>query len=528
MERHDRHLAELLEPALTMTFLSRTRRTITAGIPAVVAALFALAPGEACAELEGRVGITNLYSQVSGPDATFDAALLRIWLRNERIGGRNISFVVDARSDLPLLASAAKGFENGKVFNEQCRGDADQTPHPGCADIPIREQRVGQLLHLAGIYDAYVMFGELSAGRGAFSVGRKTIYEAGLSSVDGLVYERQMDRARWGVFGGLAPDPLTRMFSVKHQATGAYYAFRHDRAWIRLGAFAQLYEGAPDRITLHNHDFWAITNSLRLAAILQYDVVPAQDRLVHVDLTYRPSGRYRVRASVMRFRPYDFAESPSHLIQPPEDALIDDFRSATRGTTPVASVLRGRFGYRNPEVLEVDLRTSAINQVKLVGHYTTATSITPFVSVAFRTREIDGAGALLVGGGLYAYDLLNLGIVGRLRVDYVAGFTNDHNRITLDVEQRLSDTLAFGGGFLVGTVEYHGRDRVVNAGYGPSSTVTGFSARVRNDRMTGLSLFAQADYIVENRNMGNQADDARQAEASSTTMTGMLGVSWRF
>lgn len=508
--------------------LSRARCTFTAGLAA--AAAIALAPRDARAELEGRIGVTNLYGQVTGPDASFDATLLRIWLRNERIGGRKMSFVVDARSDLPLLATAKDGFEDGKVFNEQCRGDADSTRHPGCADIPIREQRIGQLLHLAGIYDAYMMFGELEAGSGAISVGRKTIYEAGLSTVDGVVYERQMERSRLGVFGGLSPDPLTRMFSVQHQAAGGYYAFQHERAWIRLGAFAQLYEGAPDRITLHNHDFWAISNSLRLAAIVQFDAVPAQDRLVQVDLTFRPSGRYRLRASVMRFRPYDFVESPSHLIQPPEDALVDDFRSATRGTNPIGgeSVLEGRFGYRNPEVLEVDLRTSAINQAKFVGHYTMASGLTPFVSAAWRTREIDGAAALMVGGGVYTYDFLNLGIVGRLRLDHVAGFTNDHDRVTLDIEQRLNESLAFGGGLIFGTVKYHGRDEVVNDGYAASTTVTGASVRVRNDKMTGLSLFGQVDYVIENRDMGDQAEGSRDADASSTTLTGMAGVSWRF
>ena len=488
-------------------------------------------PRELRAETEGRISLYNVYAQVSGPDASYDAVLLRIWLRQERIGGRKMSFHIDSRSDIPVLASAGEEVGVGGVFNQQCRGDAQDIPHGDCAKVPIRDQRVGQLLQVAGIYDAYFQLGELAQGSMAYSIGRKTIYEAGLTAVDGLTVEKQMDRARFGIFGGLAPDPLTRMVNAQHQIAGGYYAFQHERAWIRLGAAAQLFEAEMDRVTIYNHDFWSMSRSLRLAVMLHLDVVPAaEERLVQVDLTYRPSGQYRFRASVTRFRPWDFANSPSHIIQAPEQDLVDDFKSATRDP---ASSVRGRLNYGSPEVMEDELRTSAVNQVKLVGHYTSARSFTPFVSLAFRSRDYDAASGFQAGVGVYAYDPFDLGLVGRVRLDHVAGFTNDHDRVTLDLEQRLSDSLAFGGGLVVGSVKYHGHDRVFNEGYPTSSQVMGVQARVRNDRIKGISLYGELEYLSETRDMGTQvpdsgADSSPRADEASTAISVTAGVAYRF
>lgn len=487
-------------------------------------ALLAAPVLSAHADTEGRIGITNMYSQVTGPDAAFDAALLRIWLRSERIGGRNLALIIDSRSDIPVMASPAKKFELGgtSVFNDHCRGDADQDAHPACRDVPYRETRFGQLLHQAGIYDAYLRFGEIGPGRSAISVGRRTIYEAGLAAVDGVTYERGFDRARLGVFAGAAPDPLTRMFTPDYQTAGGYYALQAERLWVRLGAVAQTYKLEPDRITLHNHDFWGITRSLRLAALLQFDVIPdAQERLVQVDLTYRPSGQYRFRASVTRFRPWNYAESESHVIQYPEGRLLDDFTETRTG-------LGGRLDYKNAEVLEDELRTSAVNQAKLVAHYTTARSLSPFVSLAYRTREIDGKSSILAGLGVYGYDFYDTGITGRARFDHVIGYDYASDRVSFNAERRMTESFAFGGGLQYGAVTYESGDDRFNEGYPQATTYYGVSAIVRNDKMDGLSLFLQAEYLAETRQLPAQNPNSLKPDTDSTTIMATAGVSYRF
>jgi hypothetical protein len=428
------------------------------------------------------------------------------------------------------MATVAKKYDQlsgtKSVFNEQCRGDADADLHPDCRDVPYRETRMGQLLQQAGIYDAYLRFGEVGPGRGAISVGRKTIYEAGLSTVDGVTYERGMDAARYGVFGGLTPEPLTRMFSPDYQMVGGYYALQKEKLWVRLGLASQLYQFAPDRITLHNHDFFAITRSLRLAAMLQFDAIPdAQERLVNVDLTYRPSGQYRFRASVTRFRPWDYAESESHVIQYPEGRLLDDFQ---RARDEAGNNLKT--DYTNPEVLEPELRTSAINQAKLVAHYTTSRSLTPFLSGAFRTREIDGATSILASVGLYGYDVYDTGITGRLRLDHVIGFDYDTDRLYLTAERRMNESFAFGGGLEYGMNKYRLDDSPLDEGKPESSGWYGVNVMVRNDKMSGLSLFFQAEYMAEQRDMKGQAEfnNTLKADDASTTILATAGVTYRF
>lgn len=498
---------------------------------ALTAALAVAAPFvDARAETEGRIGLQNMYSQMTGPDASFDAAVLRIWLRSERIAGRNMALIVDSRSSIPVLAAPAEKYPQltgvKSVFNEHCRGDADAEVHPECRDVPYRETRMGQLLHQAGIYDAYFRFGDIGPGRSALSVGRKTIYEAGLAAVDGVVFERGLDKSRFGLFGGASPDPLSRMFTPDYQAAGGYYAVQREKLWVRLGVVGQLYKFEPDRVTIHNHDFFAISKSLRVAAMIQFDAIPdAQERLVNVDLTFRPSGQYRFRGSVTRFRPWNYAVSESHVVQYPEGRLIDDFRAARdEGTSNL------RTDYRNPEVLEDELRTSAVNQAKLVAHYTTARSLTPFLSAAFRTREIDGATSILAGGGLYGYDVYDTGITGRLRLDHVIGFDYDTDRVMLTAERRMSDSFAFGGGLEFGLNSYRLEDTPLDEGKTESSTWYGANVMVRNDKMSGLSLFLQVDYTVETRDVGGQVDedDVLLAAPASTTIFATAGVTYRF
>lgn len=496
-------------------------------------AAFGLAAGPVSArgETEGRIGVTNVYSQVSGPDASFDAALLRVWLRSERIGGRNMALIIDARSDVPVLAAPADKLELNKttVFNDECRGDSSNEKHPDCRDVPYREQRLGQLLHTAGIYDAFLRFGEIGPGKSAISVGRRTIYEAGLATVDGVTFERGMDTSRFGAFVGAAPDPLTRMFTPDYQTAGGYYAFQAEKLWVRVGTVAQTYKFEADRVTVHNHNFLSFTRSLRLATLVQFDLIPdAQERLVQADLTFRPSGQYRFRGSLTRYRPWNYAVSEAHVVQYPEQDLIDDFRSATRGTVGGnTSTLRGKIGYKNPEVMEDELRTSAINQAKLVAHYTTARSLTPFASLAFRTREIDGATGIGAGLGVYSYDLYDTGINGRARVDHIIGFDYDTDRLGITAERRMSDTFAFGGSLDFGLVSYRQENDVLHEGYPESSTFYGVSALVRNDKMSGLSIFGQVDYLAEARKAPT-ADTSLEPDESSTTIMATVGMSYRF
>jgi hypothetical protein len=180
------------------------------------------------------------------------------------------------------------------------------------------------------------------------------------------------------------------------------------------------------------------------------------------------------------------------------------------------------------------VRTSAINQAKLVAQYTTSSSFTPYLSVAYRSREIDSKTGLVAGAGLYAYDPYDLGIVGRARLEHQIGFTSDSDLLFITAERRMSDSFAFGGGLQYGMVKYKSEGPAALRQFDPKgATFYGVSLLVRNDKMSGLSLFAQLDYIGEQVDRPavspvNAHPAGWDVKKDSTTLSGTLGVTYRF
>src|SRR5579859_6645746 len=76
---------------------------VLAALPGL-AGVFSARPARA-QSTTGRLSLMNDYDQMSGPDATLDAALFRLYLKSENTGGDR-TLVIDMRSDLPTIATA--------------------------------------------------------------------------------------------------------------------------------------------------------------------------------------------------------------------------------------------------------------------------------------------------------------------------------------------------------------------------------------------------------------------------------------
>ncbi len=495
----------------------------------------------ALAETRGRVTVSNAYTMMEGPTATFDVALLRLWLVSEQIGGRNMSLHVDARSDVPLLNSTDQKHENADndevagPFTEHCRGSVEA--NPDCEKVAIRTATFGQLSQLVGINDAFLMLGSLEPGDSAVSIGRKTFYEAGLATVDGVTYEKTFSSAtRIGLFGGLAPHPITRMVSPDYQAAGGYYSYNDSKSRaVRVGATAQLFGLEPDRISLFNQSFLLLSTKLTLTNLLQFDLVPGpEDRFVLVNLTYKPSGRYRIRLALTRYRPVDFAVSTDHGTKPFvfDDGTIPGTITESNYRTEVELAERT---YTAPEVLSREVRVSPINQGKLIGHYVTENSVTPFVSLAFRQREIDGKSAIIAGVGAYTYDPYDTGIVARLRVQRRQSFGATSNIVGLYVEREVAENVSVGGGGDLAQSEYDTTDEFLGSGSVKSASVISATGQVRYVARKGWTYYLQADFYNQRRDLTN--DDVeildnvegKYIPSEASREIGVLGgVTYRF
>lgn len=480
--------------------------------------LSAAAALPARAETEGRVSLTNAYMAMGNPEATLDAALLRIYLKADRLGGKAMSVVVDARSDIVLMETEAR-------FNTYCRGKLDD---PGCRDGAVRNVSLGQLKHLAGIYDAYVQFGRTMPNSTSLSLGRRTVYEAGLVTVDGLVFEKSFEKTRVGAFGGLMPDPFTRMVSADYPLLGGYYAHLGMNSVVRFGATAQGYIGSEgddtglDRATLFHQSYFKLGNSFSIGSFAQFDAVPGpEERLVYVDLTYRPSGRYRLRFNATRYRPIAFALSPQLLNGDfPDDA-------------PAVAAYQGQTLYTlgRPEVLPEKDLTAAVTLGKVVAHYVTRNSFTPYVSVEYRLRDIDSKSAIVATLGTYTYDPYDSGITARVRFQLQQGYDSNALRLGGWVEREVATNFVLGGGAEASQVTYTDIGGPLHAGYTPSGSAYQVHGQARWDRPEGISLFVEAQYYNQVRKRAgsepNPGSSARPGLSANDKVV-LLGVTYRF
>jgi hypothetical protein len=514
------------------------------GAAAVLCAVSTARP--AAAQTTGRVGLTNDYSMMSGPDATIDAALLRIYMKSEHLGGKDLSLIVDLRSDLPILATTKQkyGAPFKGPFNGNCRGGT--VANNDCSDLAIRNVSLGQLSELAGVYDLFLKIGDSGEGRTTYSIGRKTVYEAGLVTVDGLTVEHTfIQEVRAGAFIGLAPNPLTRMFNANYQTLGGYVAYTGFRYWIRFGASAMNYSGPnankytinPTTLSqpgttkgvlaqanLFNQDFFKITKDVSGSAFIQFDPIPGEDRLEMIDVTYKPSTRYRVRLNVTRFRPLQLDQTPALI----NGNLLDPTLLGLYAGVSTSN----RLAFRTPEVIPAAFRNKAITSAKVVGHYVTANSITPYASIEYRVRELDNKTALVPQFGAYTYDPYDSGIVARAFLEFQTGFDSNVIRFDGTFEREVISNVTLGGGLDASQVSYQLRIPSIEAGNTTGTTNGLLNFFARYDRQTGPSFFFEADYLLQQRKTAKgefvPTTQGPRLPTSSTEISALLGITYRF
>ena len=508
-----------------------------------IAAAFS-APTPARAETSGRFTLMNDLSMLTKPDAMIDALILRLYLTSDHIGGKNTKFVIDMRNDLPVMATAKTKYGPGYKgpFNGYCHGD-DLEDRQKCRNIALREQTLGQLSELAGIYDLYVQMGQEGAGHATLSIGRKTVYEAGLVTVDGLVWEKGISKeARFGVFGGLSPDPTTRMFTPLYQTVGGYFAYTKMNKMLRFGADALNYVGTDAnkfgaqkgplaQATIFNQNFFLLSKGVSVATYLNFDVIPGQDRLEYVDFTFHPTSRYRLRLNATRFRPIQFDQTPELL----QGGVIDSTLLTAYTSLPAAgTTFLGALARRNPEIALLADRSKPIDMVKASAHYVTARSFTPYIAAEYRLREIDRKTEILSDLGVYTYDPYDSGITARARVQFQSGFDASGLRFGGNLEREVAESIILGGGFDVASLTYNLRAKLAETHYTTADQTISANFFARYDRPKGISLFFEAFYLIDTRTPGKgepgtvAGDPLPAAPKSTTDLSVLAGLTWRF
>lgn len=379
--------------------------------------------GAAHAGLEGRLSTYDVTSAYGGiAKSTENVLLLRTWLLAEELNGKKMDFHLDARSELGLFSPNDTG-----LFNTNCDGTTD----PTCAERTRRHAVLGDLDRIAGIYDAYLDFGG-GPGHMGFILGRRTVYEAGALTVDGIDVRREGDSGRIGGFAGIAPNPLTGIPDPDYAAAGAYYSQFGRGAIIRVAGAAKFFEFKPDVIYIYTQDFFRLGKSLSASTIAQVDFVPfVADRLVILDLTYRSGPRSRFRVSFHRYRSEAFENNPI-------------FREVFTLPTPYDP---------NPTLETPESKSftesTTYHQARLIGQLEVAPEITAFAKAGFRQRTIDGSSGPVFEIGASTYSRIKYPVQGLVRYQYDGAFDSNDHTISLNVWRKLTFTgpTTVGGGF---------------------------------------------------------------------------------
>jgi hypothetical protein len=481
-----------------------------------------LGAGVARADTTGRITVMDDYTMMTGPKATIDAVLLRIYLRSEQIGGKDRSFVIDARSDLPAIATAGSepwsNMGEHYPFSNRCRGLID--PNGKCQDVPIRNVTLGQMQELAGVHDLYYMIGGMREGQSAISIGRKTIYEAGLATVDGITFEKTFSPpVRVGVFGGLAPEPYYLNVTPDYQAAGAYLSVVKPRALARIAVTGQGYKFKADRATIFTQDFAQLSRGLTAGLFGQFDLIPGpQDRLIYADLAYSPTSRYGLKILLTRFRPVAFQESPNLFIQNVDPGLVAAWIAN--------SGLAGTFGH--PELLDKEDWTKAVNSGKATFHYVTATSFTPYVSAEYRQRDLDPKSGIVGTLGVYTYDPHDTGFIGRAFLQYESGFDFTAERIDAHLDKTLTDVVTAGGGLDIVQAAYQTRIATLETNYTKTARTIGLDGHLRYDKGAGLSFSLEVQAFQQSIDKGGPANAPQKIEKGYLETSALLGLTYRF
>lgn len=378
------------------------------------------APRLVRADVEGRVSAYNLAAHMADPESMADALYLRAWLVTDRIADKKISFHLDLRSEFDFIRAAGN-------FNAYCDGNISEDP--ACQNRIQRHTVLGDLDRIAGIYDAFFNFEELGS-TWDLSVGRKTIYEAGLVTVDGFDLQHKFKNAYWGAFAGLGPHPLTGLPDSQYQALGSYWGYKSRHALFRVAGAAQLFDLKPDVAYLYTQDFIQLKKGLTLSIIGQFDFVPfVADRMAIINLNFRTSPKYRLRLSINRFRSQAFKENPlfrENLLATNTSTTLPD------GLIPTTTTLT---------------KASTYHQARIIGQVETYQDITAFMTVGVKQRTFDEKIAPVASIGARSYHPIKLPVQGMVRYQYSAGFDSEDHQIGVALEHKPSivSPFTFGG-----------------------------------------------------------------------------------
>lgn len=124
--------------------------------------------------------------------------------------------------------------------------------------------------------------------RWMLAIGRQTIAALAGTQVDGLYAGMRLgETTHAGVFGGLAPNPLTGAVDTRFATAGIAYDSREPGRHHLGGVNLALYRGTPDRLFLSERAYLKLNESWTLFALGVIDFLAPRGLLDELDLTQK-------------------------------------------------------------------------------------------------------------------------------------------------------------------------------------------------------------------------------------------------
>ncbi len=469
-------------------------------------------------EPRGRVSVRDHYLMDDDDAHTTHVLTSDLDVSMPRIGGSGVSILVDAqfRKDLSTHPDPDGQQQLYRQKDPASEGGKDYLGRAERGFGPIRGGALGDY-----VKSAYVEYAGI-ADLVTVQAGRMLLTDLGQTWVDGLVVKGgNVQGLELGAFGGLSPDPMTYGFTTDRNTFGAFAGWNSPKGIFKVAFNQSSAEGELDRRFLFSSGHASLFDALFLSYSATVDL--AGRRLTFADDDWAgenpkyedlgpmltlgfanllwwitPQVSLNLSATTYRNVPFRVTRQGYVPTELDRDVLKKMLETKQEDPASLASYIQRLY-------LGDGTNYDPYYSVRLSPAYRFADGYYAYVSLDYKTRELDGRDAKFISFGARTDDLLGSGVFAKLEYTARNNFLSDSDEWFLALSRKFFEVLDIGvNGTLIdgkSMATTFGRDlllRLKEQGDDPS-TAGEVSDRRLDQRQTVWLLGASVDVDITTR-----------------------------
>ncbi len=410
-------------------------------------------------EPRGRVSLRNYALFDNEDDHSTDLLTADVDVMLPRVGGTGFSLLFDGEFRRDLSKHPELSDQEEEYAQVDPHAAAGKQEYLGRIERGLGTIRGGTL----GDYvrSAYVEYAGL-AGLLTLRGGRMQLTDLGQVWVDGGLVRADVIKGLFvGAFGGLAPDPLDYSFNTEHSSVGAFAGYDGRKVLLRVAFDQAMIGGETDRQFVFSSGHAGIADVLFLSYSLTVDLAgqkvtfPAGDwqgtdpqaedlgpmvTMGMVNLLWWATPQLSVNLSGNTFRNVPFRVSrpafwPTELDR---DVLEGMLARRTDDRTLLPSYIQRLY-------LGDSTAFPAYYSLRLGPSLRFARSWYAYLTVDWRSRELDGEQARFASAGVRSSDIFGSRAYGRLEYTVRDNFLSDSDEVFFSLGRKLAGRVDLAG-----------------------------------------------------------------------------------